>query len=234
MSDVDAPSRWQNWADKGLDHLPRLAILAAITLVWVLTLAWPPDSSLPGGNYVQRYPLRLALPETKPVPRDELSALAKEHAALANIEFDDPDSADKAEHSKTQSAAQSSTFDAQFADLSLKPGDYLKLDYNLKELASKNGGSASSDGSLTVEKPLYLNGVKKGAAKIRIEDGAQILISTAAVAKALGDRAETLPSRISGTLAQGTGYIPFYELRGAGIAVEYDPVGDRVSLSMPS
>ncbi len=240
MSYVDAPSHWQNWADNGLDHLPRLTMLAAITLVWVLTLAWPPPPPGsqpridPAREFTPGYPLRVALPDAEPVPLEELSELVKEHQALADLDIDIPKPAAEAAPQKISSQKQSSTFDAQFADLTLEPGEFLKLDYDINEPGKKRSQINSNDGSLTVEKPLYINGVKTGAAKIRIEEGAQILISTSAVAKALGDRATTLPSRISGVLAQGTGYIPFYELRGAGIAVEYDPVGDRVSLSMPS
>lgn len=32
----------------------------------------------------------------------------------------------------------------------------------------------------------------------------------------------------------GNGFVPYHELHGAGVAVECDPVNDRVSLSMPS
>jgi hypothetical protein len=91
-----------------------------------------------------------------------------------------------------------------------------------------------STGSLTVQKQLYVNGVSSGAATIRIDEGAQILIATKSVALALGDKTEALPRRISGALAKGTGFIPFYELRSAGINVTYDPVNDRVSLSTVS
>jgi len=242
MSYVDAPSHWQNWANNGLDHLPRLTMLAAITLVWILTLAWPPPAPDaqpridPKQELTSGYPVRVALPEAEPVPLEELSELVKEHKALAklNLDIDIPERAETPRPPKDKNNQQSSAFDAQFADLSLEPGEFLKVDYDLSEPTRKNSSFDASDGSLTVEKPIYINGVKTGAAKIRIEEGAQILIATSAVAKALGDRATTLPSRISSQLAQGTGYIPFYELRGAGIAVEYDPVGDRVSLSMPS
>lgn len=240
MSYVDAPSNWQNWAHNGLDHLPRLAMLLAISTIWLMTLAWPPpppDSQPRTSSRHEQtpgYPLRVALPEAEPVPLDELSQLVQEHQSLADLNIDLPAATDKPTPSQEKANRQSSTFDAQFADLSLQPGEFLQLDYDLSEPDAKNSKFNANDGSLTVEKPLYINGVKTGAAKIRIEDGAQILISTSAVAKALGDRATTLPSRVSSALAQGTGYIPFYELRGAGIAVEYDPVGDRVSLSMPS
>ncbi|MFZ9396298.1 MAG: hypothetical protein ACO25F_09600, partial [Erythrobacter sp.] len=92
----------------------------------------------------------------------------------------------------------------------------------------------AEDGSLTVTKPLLVDGKNRGSATIRIEEGAQIYIATASVADALGDQADTLPRRIAGALATRSGFIPFHELRGAGIAVEYDPVTDRVSLSTNS
>lgn len=240
MSYLDAPSPWRSWAANGLDHLPRLAVLTVITGIWLMTLAWPPPPPEaqprvdPAQDMASGYPLRVALPKAEPVPMAELRELVKEHGALADLDIDIPKSAEPAKPLAGKSKALSTTFDAQFADLSLEPGEFLKVDYNLTQPGRKQDSFDAGDGSLTVEKPLYINGVKTGAAKIRIEEGARILISTSAVAKALGDRATTLPNRISGALAQGTGYIPFYELRGAGIAVEYDPVNDRVSLSMPS
>nr|WP_298897308.1 hypothetical protein [uncultured Altererythrobacter sp.] len=124
----------------------------------------------------------------------------------------------------------------------LAPGAFLNLNYDLATLAPSqpaSGSSASanynaSDGSLTVTKALLVDGESKGRAAIRIEEGAQLYIATAAVADALGPRAQALPSRIVSALETGNGFIPFHELRGAGVAVEYDPVTDRVSLSMPS
>ncbi|TWJ07058.1 hypothetical protein [Altererythrobacter ishigakiensis] len=125
----------------------------------------------------------------------------------------------------------------------LEPGAFLNLDYDLATLAPSqpasggSGGPASynaSDGSLTVTKPLMVDGESKGRATIRIEEGAQIFIATSAVADALGPRAQALPSRVANAIETGTGFIPFHELRGAGVAVEYDPVTDRVSLSMPA
>ncbi len=125
----------------------------------------------------------------------------------------------------------------------LEPGAFLKLNYDLASLAptqpasGSRGGTASydaSDGSLTVTKPLLVDGESKGRAAIRIEEGAQLYIATAAVADALGARAQTLPTRIVTALETGSGFIPFHELRGAGVAVEYDPVTDRVSLTMPT
>lgn len=125
----------------------------------------------------------------------------------------------------------------------LEPGAFLNLDYDLATLAPSqpasgaSGGSTSynaSDGSLTVTKTLLVDGESKGRAAIRIEEGAQLYIATAAVADALGPRAQALPTRIATALETGSGFIPFHELRGAGVAVEYDPVTDRVSLSMPS
>ena len=119
----------------------------------------------------------------------------------------------------------------------LEPGAFLNLSYDLATLAPSQPSSSSyneSDGSLTVTKALLVDGESKGSAAIRIEEGAQLYIATAAVADALGPRAQALPTRIVTALETGSGFIPFHELRGAGVAVEYDPVTDRVSLSMPS
>ena len=127
----------------------------------------------------------------------------------------------------------------------LEPGQFLSLDYDLATLDTTRGdtiepGSGnvarfnSEDGSLTVTKPLLVDGQARGIATIRIEEGAQILMATSSVANALGARVEDLPRRVAGAIAAGTGFIPFHELRGAGISVEYDAVNDRVALSMPA
>jgi len=124
----------------------------------------------------------------------------------------------------------------------LEPGAFLNLSYDLAKLSPSqpaSGSSASanynaSDGSLTVTKALLVDGESKGRAAIRIEESAQLYIANAAVADALGPRAQAPPRRIVSALEIGSGFIPFHELRGAGVAVEYDPVTDRVSLSMPS
>ncbi|MEE1877272.1 hypothetical protein [Altererythrobacter litoralis] len=137
---------------------------------------------------------------------------------------------------------------AQQAPATQKLGrsELLSVDYDLAKLnpsqptaaASETVGSKaaynSEDGSLTVTKQLLVDGKSRGSATIRIEERARILIATASVADALGPQVENLPRRISGAIATRTGFIPFHELRGAGIAVEYDPVTDRVSLSTNS
>jgi hypothetical protein len=120
------------------------------------------------------------------------------------------------------------------ARVEMNAAGFLAMDYDLAKLDTSDARYNRNDNSLVVSKRLVIDGVESGAASIRIEEGARILIATDAVAKALGSKAQELPTRISGALAKGGGYIPFYELRGAGIAVEYDPVRDRVSMSMPS
>ena len=240
MSYADAPSRWSDVAHNGLENLPRLGLLAAIVLAWTTTLSWPP----PPADFQPRvdaaetenpnYPLRMQLPVSEPVEVQELTKLVKEHSSLARLDLD-------------LGEQYSGAFERAFSDLlapgksvdppparNLQPGQFLELDYDLATLEPVQETFDPGDSSVTVEKPLYVDGVSTGSAKIRIEEGAQILIATSAVARALGEKTEQLPSRISGALAQGDGFIPFYELRGAGVAVEYDPVTDRISLSMPS
>src|SRR3546814_14382640 len=77
MSFVDAPSRWSMLAHNSADNLPRLALIAAVVMARVTTLAGPPapgnirppippaDAGRPG------YPLRVDLPVSKPVALDE-------------------------------------------------------------------------------------------------------------------------------------------------------------------
>ncbi len=227
------------------ERLPKLALLTMLTLAWATTLAWPtpPADLMPrlasDQMVTSQYPLRVALPEAKPLPTEELEELIREHEAGAS-----PTMAQLAEAEQTaallpslEEQAQSAgpTNDAeQLAIVDLKPGEVLALNYNLVSLEAAPEKIDSSDGSLTVEKQLIVDGVSTGEATIRIESGAQILISTTSVARALGDRTEALPRRISSALAKSTGFIPFYELRSAGIDVAYDPITDRVTLSTVS
>lgn len=240
MSFVDAPSRWSILAHNSADNLPRLALLAAVVMAWVTTLAWPPapahirppiapsDAGRPG------YPLRVQLPVSEPVPMDELAELVRDNENLARLDLDLSGTPGR-RNGSDGGPGSPSRGDAKFAAIpELKSGEFLSLDYDLAALDPVPEKFDANDGSLTVKKPLYVDGASAGSATIRIEEGAQILIATSAVARALGNRADKLPTRISSALAKGSGFIPFHELRGAGIVVEYDPVADRVSLSMPS
>ncbi|MBA4164647.1 MAG: hypothetical protein C0510_08455 [Erythrobacter sp.] len=240
MSYVDAPSPWATLVHNGADNLPRLALLALVVVAWITTLAWPPAPShirppvAPADAGRPGYPLRVELPAAEPVPMDELAQLVRENKNLARLDLDL--SGAEVRNRATEGVAGSpERGDAGSAAIpELKSGEFLSLDYDLAALEPVPEKFDANDGSLTVKKPLYVDGANAGSATIRIEEGAQILIATSAVARALGSRAENLPPRIAGALAKGSGFIPFHELRGAGIAVEYDPVRDRVSLSLPS
>ncbi len=245
MSFTDSTSVWRTYAANAIDHLPRLVALAAITLGLAMTFAWPPPIEVvrPLIEIVEGkppgYPLRVSLPEAVPLSEEEVSRLIEEHGTLTKVA--PQDLAERPASMAIQAlklGRNSAAFNDAFRDLvkrpELRPGEVLALDYNLAELNPVKGEVDHSDGSLVVQKPLYIDGVSAGAATIRIESGAQIMIATSSVAKALGDRVDKLPRRISGALAKGSGFIPFYELRGAGIQVEYDAVRDRVSLSLPS
>lgn len=245
MSFTDSSPVWRTYAANAIDHLPRLTVLAAITVAWLMTLAWPPpmDDVRPLFEIVDGkpagYPLRVSLPEAAPLSEEEVSRLIEEHGALTKVAPQDlPERPASTAIAAAKPGRNNAAFNDAFRDLvkrpEPKPGEFLALDYNLAELNPVKGEVDQSDGSLVVQKPLYIDGVSAGAATIRIESGVQIMIAASSVAKALGDRADKLPRRISGALAKGTGFIPFYELRGAGIQVEYDAVRDRVSLSLPS
>ena len=240
MSYADAPSRWSYAAHNGLDNLPRLALLTAIIMAWATTLSWPP----PPADFQPRvdqsetqnpdYILRIPLPASEPANVEEVAKLAKQHASFAKVDFDLPKTGDGVFESAFNDLLAPNSAVERPPALELDSGQFIDLDYDITTLEPVSESFDRGDGSLTVRKPLYVDGVNSGSATIRIEEGAQILIATSAVARALGDRTKQLPSRISGALAKGDGFIPFYELRGAGVAVEYDPVTDRISLSLPS
>lgn len=240
--------------------LALIMVAWAATLPWPLTS--PNSSALTtaasGTAENANYPLRFMLPEPIPVLSGEFAAMVDRDERLAKMEASQRQ-ADGSQMSRSISSnfasAFSSFFDASSPRASsnegakasvpeLKPGQMLAVDYDLARLTPKMAPTNSSagrkpqfnaqDGSLTVSKPLLVDGQSRGSATIRIEEGAQIFIATSSVADALGSRVETLPTRISSALATRSGFIPFNELRGAGIAVEYDPVTDRVSLSTKS
>jgi hypothetical protein len=165
---------------------------------------------------------------------EEVAELAKQNDSFARVDLNFPSSGDGVFESAFNDFLSPDTAVDAAPALELDSGQFIDLDYDIATLEPVSESFDRADGSLTVQKRLYVDGVSSGSATIRIEEGAQILIATSAVARALGDKTEQLPSRISGALARGDGFIPFYELRGAGLAVEYDPVTDRISLSMPS
>ena len=221
-------------------RLPKLGLLGAITLAWVLTLAWPPPRAdiqpilASGQTATAQYPVRVALPDAQPLPTEQLEDVIREHKAGATPSFAEAESLNSGRND-SQAIDQKPTTEAdQLAALDLAPGEVLAINYDLTNLEPAPEKVNREDGSLTVDKQLYVDGVSIGQATIRIESGANILISTTSVAQALGDRADALPRRISSALATNSGFIPFYELRGAGIGVSYDPITDRVSLSTAS
>ena len=113
-------------------------------------------------------------------------------------------------------------------------GSMLALDYDLARTVAANRGEISSEGAVETRMALFVDGASRGEASIRIADSAQILIATDAVAAAIGERRSRLPSRLANMLESGEGFIPFYELRAAGITVEYDPIKDSIALTLPS
>ena len=260
------------WADRLFERAPRMAMLAALTMAWAMTLAWPPPpagsrtlvAGQPNAAPLAGYPLRLDLPDSRPVTFEDLIAVVDRHESIAKAS--ESISGRSAATVESSSNSIRTSFAAAFSALldplparsagygatlqapatqTLGRSEVLSLDYDLAKLNPSQPASTSKpvgnkaaynseDGSLTVTKQLLVDGKSSGSATIRIEEGAQILIATASVADALGPQVENLPRRISGALATRTGFIPFNELRGAGIAVEYDPVTDRVSLSTNS
>lgn len=264
MSYYDSAPAWHRWVDNGLNRLPRLAVLALIAMAWATTLAWPPPppgsrplvAGMAAGESLRGYPLRLPMPEARPLAMAELAEMVAEDERIADLGIDIPGA-----QVGSSASSISGRFAAAFSSLiepsrpapaaipapqlpQLAPGEMLDVDYDLAQLTPVEvpgdlaPGAAprynAEDGSLVVSKPLLVDGQSRGSATIRIEQGAQIMIATASLADALGPRAEELPSRISNALASRSGFIPFNDLRGAGITVEYDPVRDRVSLSTAS
>ena len=221
------------------------ALLSALTIGIVFHPWSPKAANAAAGSSKVSYPLRVSLPRTVVIALDELEEMAESDASLAVVVEQQKEAlAKQADQDNASMPGNSAQFAKAFGDLdtsgSAKPAPepnasgFLEVDYDLSTLTPAAETYDRSDGSLTVEKPLFVDGKSSGAATIRIEEGAQILIATSSVARALGKKADALPRRITGALATGTGFIPFYELRGAGVDVAYDPVNDRVSLSLPT
>lgn len=244
MSFTDAPLSRRGFRANAVNHLPRLLLLLAISLTFTLALAWLPHVK-DAGSLIEvilgkspGYRLRISLPTAAPLSENKAARPIGERGTLAKVEPEDSSERPTEFQSDPAHSQNSAVFNDAFHDMikrpAAKPGKFLAVDYNLAEQTAVRANVDSSDGSLTVQKPLFVNGVNAGAATIRIESGAQVLIATSSVAKALGDRANALPSRITNALTKGSGFIPFYELRSAGIQVEYDAARDRVSFSIPS
>lgn len=246
MSHEEAKLLAQRYARNGMAHGPRLALIAAIALVLALPLGLPPLAFvsidiLGAGGDGDTYPLRLDLPSAQ-VQQSQKLALVE--ASNSSVLEQEPSGNSPSRPSFDSSAFATAFSSSIFGDtkqqskvpaaVQVEPGKFLSLNYDLATLEPSAERLDRSDGSLTVEKPLIVDGVSAGSATIRIEEGAKILISVSSVSKALGSKANSLPKRITGALDKGSGFIPFYELRGAGIAVEYDAAQDRVAMSMPS
>lgn len=223
-----------------------IALLLCAFTIGILFHPWSPKDmrSASATNKVS-YPLRVSLPRTVVIALDELEEMAESDASLAVVVEQQKEAlAKQAEQDNASIPGNSAQFAKAFGGLDTSASDkaapqanasgFLEVEYDLATLEPAAETYDRSDGSLTVEKPLFVDGKSSGAATIRIEEGAQILIATSSVARALGEKANALPRRITGALATGTGFIPFYELRGAGVDVTYDPVNDRVSLSLPT
>lgn len=246
--DLDAPPAWRDRILSARSAPLGLAAVIAFALGTVMAVTWltaMPRHQLQSSGVASaafQYPVRLQLPEVRPAGDEALGRLIEQDAAASPAasaaDRDQSPGLDARQDGRRNALAFNQAFRNLEPRPALRPGEFLSVRYDLATLdpTAAKGTQAAGDGGrgLVVTKPLFVDGVSAGAATIRIEEGARILIATQSVATALGSRAQDLPRRISGALAAGSGYIPFQELRGAGIAVEYDPVTDRVSLSLPS
>ncbi|XUU59829.1 hypothetical protein ACRAQ6_09635 [Erythrobacter sp. HA6-11] len=175
------------------------------------------------------YPLRIALPEVETI------------APSIDIQRTDQTSSnvpagDLAARTPLDTALQLNTAPPATPGEPIATGTagMMALDYDLAQFASANQGGGTSDGSVQTSMALQVNGVARGSAQIRVADSAQILIATGSLASAIGDQATSLPPRLKTALDDGTGFLPFYELRAAGIDVQYDAANDRIALTLPS
>ena len=209
--------------------------LAALSGI-VAGLAWsvsPIAQSAIGAN--SAYPVRIALPEAQSAaPSIDVLRTDQVSTARAEAVTVTPAVVREAAGIQRDSGGGLEGMPDTPEPLRTGPGGMLAVDYDLAEFATANRTSTASDGSVQTDMPLLVNGVARGSAQIRIADSAQILIATSSLASAIGDQSSRLPSRMKTALDSGTGFLPFYELRAAGIDVQYDPVNDRIALTLPS
>lgn len=252
MTDEPPPLDWQSRVAQNRAGLMLSLVIVFLGIGFALAVVFRPwesvsldEVSFEGDqSSASPYPLRIDLPQS-PVMVFRLSDIGSGMVEMPIVE-QEPDSIDDAAIDALESSATSGGGGARFSEAFREFGaaspprqrpnanSFLDVDYDISSLEPVSENYNRSDGSLTVQKPLFVDGKSSGAATIRIEEGAQILIATSSIAQALGERTSQLPRRITGALAKGTGFIPFYELRGAGIDVAYDPVKDQVSLSLPT
>lgn len=245
MSYSNPPSRWTPVKEALGENLPRILLISGLALAWSLTLAWP-QASLFGDAPAwtrdavadgSRYPLRLALPGAKPATEDQIVAILgpgalpgpKASEPVPILAMEPPVRNEPEIEGESLAIAPKPQ-----PSIALEPDEFMPLTYELGDIASLgNSSTLGGAGALDLNIDLVVDGQNQGKASFRVEDGAQILISASSARKAFGTKGQQLPSRIAKALATGTGYIPFYELRSAGIEVEYDPVKDVVSITSP-
>lgn len=183
----------------------------------------------------ESYSLRVDLPEptrqTDPQTPPNVSEQSAASADQPQVALSESDTIGALQPTPGSSPSASLGADQPIAT---GPGGMLALDYDLAQFATSSATSVASDGGIDTSMPITVNGVSSGNADIRVADNAQILIASRSLAQAIGPFADTLPPRLASSLADGTGFVPFYELRAANIDVQYDPVANRISLTLPS
>lgn len=212
----------------------KLVLIFAAMLGATLGLAWSISPYMRGllGEELD-YPVKFPLPDAV-IAAPAIDVLRTDGPAGAGTAppSDQVGGGDIQRTLESTSEASASGAAAQAPEIG--PGGILALDYDLTRYAAANSGYDRNDGSIETTMPLLLNGKASGNAQIRIVDNAQIQIATRAVANAVGERRAELGPRLSSALESGTGFLPFHELRAAGINVQYDPVNNRIALTLPS
>lgn len=190
-----------------------------------LVIAWyniyGRGSSAPG-----EYPIRIVLPQTGPEAEEDRSPARPEPTAVA-VEIDD---------SEASAAAD------QLADLTGQlPAD---------TIFGETGGAAhpSADGLLAIHfdladpdrptvdgsaieirKAIRLNGADAGDARIHVDANSQLSIAREELGRLL---ARLGRQELMGQLDPARRFVSFDEMRRQGIEVRYDPVSDRVLVSI--
>ena len=106
------------------------------------------------------------------------------------------------------------------------PASVLPLDFDISPDA---GIRASSGGSqIDTRKRFTLNGVESGSIDVRVGRDSRIYLERAGLIRAM----QPIDGKIGGRIAERTDrpFLSLDDLRTMGIAVRYDPVGDRITL----
>ena len=182
-----------------------------------------------------RYPLRVDLPPSKPLPPLRALALSPEDQAQS------PAAAPQAAVAADPTApglpdgfapAFAEAVPAEVASAQIPPAtpvdELLSVHFNLADPYDPAARTGEAGAPIELKKSVRLNGSDAGDATIRVTDGATIAISNDQLGKLLSSAGR---GDVAEKLAAAGPFVSFDRIRQAGLSVRYDAASDRIVLS---